>query len=221
MEVKIIFSKRKSLGLQVSSKGIFVRAPMRTPIKYINQLLEDRKLWIEQKTALIKKRQHVVVTEFLNSDEKFWLFGECLDIGVNNNLLINHKIIPSEFYFATSEKENSKFDPKKFYTLQLERYLQNKLNTYADIVGVKYGEVKVKTLKSKWGSCSTKGQLVFNSNLAKCPEAVIEYVIIHELCHRLEMNHSKRFWNLVTEFCPDWKSIKKWFKVYGQNVLEE
>ncbi len=217
VEVKIIFSKRKSLGLQVSSKGVFVRAPMKTPMKYINQLLGDRKMWIESKLNLFEKRRFDEVREFLNSENKVWLFGEIYCVGGFD--------FKMEGVFRSAQSDgvvvNSlMFNPKKFYKAQLEKYLENKLDSFADLIGVRYEVVKVKKLKSKWGSCSNKGRLVFNSCLAKCPENVIDYVIIHELCHRLEMNHSKRFWDLVTRFCPDWKNVKKWFKVYGYNVLE-
>ena len=236
MEIKIIFSKRKSLGLQVSPKGVFVRAPLRTPIKYINQLLEERKIWIQDKVDLLDRRKSEVNKEFLNTDKEIWLFGEVCRVesyasqkspylGGGNEVdggsfCSKKEGIPDQVRNDGVFIEHSNFDLIKFYKDQLEKYLGNKLDSFADLVGVGYEEYKVKKLKSKWGSCSAKGHLVFNSYLAKCPEYVIDYVIIHELCHRLEMNHAKRFWDLVTRFCPEWKSVKKWFKVYGRNVLE-
>jgi predicted metal-dependent hydrolase len=198
VEPQIIFSKRRSIGLQIGLKGLVIRVPMRTPLKYIKQLLESKKEWIESKLRLLEKKQENKNKDFLNDHNQIWLFGEKNDL----------------------ELENNNLDLKLFYKKKLEKYLEQKLQNYANLIGVKYSEVKVKKLKSKWGSCSSKGTLIFNSSLAKCPESVIDYVIIHELCHRKQMNHSKKFWDLVELHYPNWKQVKKWFKIYGENILK-
>jgi len=79
-------------------------------------------------------------------------------------------------------------------------------------LGLDYGRVFVKDQRTLWGSCSGKRNLNFNWRLAAAPPEVLDYVVIHELCHLREMNHSKRFWNLVRGFCPDYKAQKKWLK---------
>jgi predicted metal-dependent hydrolase len=196
VEPKIIFSKRKSVALQIGPKGLVVRVPMRTSLKYIQQLLESKKEWIESKIKILQKKQEVKTEDFLNTENDVWLFGRKIELDMESKIL----------------------DLKKFYKKELEGYLNDKLVYYANLVGVNFAEVKVKKLKSKWGSCSSKGVLVFNSSLAKCPLWIIDYVIIHELCHRKQMNHSKKFWDLVELYYPDWKQVKKWFKIYGENV---
>jgi predicted metal-dependent hydrolase len=216
VEPQIIFSKRRTMAIQISSKGLSVRVPLRTPMKYINQLLENKKEWIEDKLKLLENKQENKNKDFLNTEKEIWLFGERLEISEIANQSIQSNLNFRHTQLDCRSKNN---DINLFYKKELEKYLEQKLDYFADLVKVSYSDVKVKKLKSKWGSCSSKGVLVFNSSLAKCPDWIIDYVIIHELCHRQQMNHSKKFWDLVTEFCPDWREAKKWFRVYGENVL--
>ena len=90
---------------------------------------------------------------------------------------------------------------------------------WARQVGVTYGRVTVKKQKTLWGSCSAKGNLNFNCLLLRCPEDVMDYVIIHELCHRRELNHSPRFWAEVERILPEYRKPLKWLKTEGQALI--
>ncbi len=90
---------------------------------------------------------------------------------------------------------------------------------YAEKLGVKYGRITVRNQKSRWGSCSAAGNLNFNYLLMLCPAEVRDYVVIHELCHRKEMNHSAVFWALVTGVCPDYKEKRNWLKNEGEKLI--
>ena len=94
-----------------------------------------------------------------------------------------------------------------------------KVMHYAEIAGVTYGRITIRNQKSRWGSCSSKGNLNFNCMLMKAPEEVLDYVIIHELCHRKEMNHSGAFWTEVSKLCPDYKIHRKWLKDHGDELM--
>ena len=90
---------------------------------------------------------------------------------------------------------------------------------WARQVGVTYGRVTVKKQKTLWGSCSAKGNLNFNCLLLRCPEDVMDYVIVHELCHRKELNHSRRFWEEVERILPAYRTPLKWLKTEGQALI--
>ena len=87
-----------------------------------------------------------------------------------------------------------------------------KVEHFAKIIGVDYGTITIRMQKSRWGSCSAKGNLNFNCLLMKTPDEVIDYVVVHELCHRKEMNHSPRFWAEVEKIIPDYKKRRSWLK---------
>lgn len=90
---------------------------------------------------------------------------------------------------------------------------------FAPLLGVRYGRIGVRKQRSKWGSCSAKGNLSFNCLLLLAPESVLDYVVAHELCHLREMNHSKRFWVLVEGLCPDYREARRWLRANGGALL--
>ena len=90
---------------------------------------------------------------------------------------------------------------------------------FAPIVGVTFGRITIRAQKSRWGSCSAKGNLNFNCLLMLCPEDVRDYVIVHELCHRKELNHSERFWNEVHRVLPSYDCARKWLKTNGVSFI--
>jgi predicted metal-dependent hydrolase len=97
--------------------------------------------------------------------------------------------------------------------------LPKRVQHFAPLIGVTYGRITIRSQRSRWGSCSSKGNLNFNCLLMLCPEEVRDYVVVHELCHRIEMNHSPRFWAQAERVCPDYKVHRKWLKEHGSELI--
>lgn len=97
--------------------------------------------------------------------------------------------------------------------------LPARVRKFAPVVGVTYGRITIRNQKTRWGSCSAKGNLNFNCLLMLCPEDIRDYVVVHELCHRKEMNHSKAFWAEVEKVLPDYRERKNWLKQNGGAII--
>ena len=177
--VRIIRSKRKTVGIQISSPDeIIVRAPLHMPEREIRKVLEDKRGWIEKhlekaaRQAAERQAQPRLTAQEINS-----LADEAL------------------------------------------RRIPPRVQQRAAQLGVRYGRVTIRNQRTRWGSCSSAGNLNFNCMLMLCPDDVIDYVIVHELCHRKEMNHSSRFWQLVAAVLPDYRTPRKWLKEHGPAIL--
>lgn len=99
------------------------------------------------------------------------------------------------------------------------QYIPQRVAHFAPRVGVRVGRITIRRQRSRWGSCSGKGNLNFNCLLMLAPGEVTDYVVVHELCHRKEMNHSPRFWAEVEKVLPDYKRQKKWLKDHGGALI--
>lgn len=104
-------------------------------------------------------------------------------------------------------------------TDQAAREIPARVAYYASVMGVSYGRITIRHQKTRWGSCSTKGNLNFNCLLMLVPPQVLDYVVVHELCHRKEMNHSRGFWEQVACVCPDYPVWRKWLKTNGPALI--
>ena len=91
---------------------------------------------------------------------------------------------------------------------------------FAPLVGVTYGRITIRNQRTRWGSCSSRGNLNFNCLLMLTPLEVIDYVVVHELCHRKELNHSARFWNEVARVLPGYAEQEKWLKTHGNEIMK-
>jgi hypothetical protein len=107
----------------------------------------------------------------------------------------------------------------KLLVSRAKRIIPPKVEKYAKILGVDYNRITIRMQKSRWGSCSGQGNLNFNCLLMRAPDDVVDYVIVHELCHRKEMNHSDRFWALVESVLPDYKEKRKWLRDHGSEIM--
>ncbi len=114
-----------------------------------------------------------------------------------------------------------KFTPEEIHLLadKALKVIPKRVEYYAKIMGVTYGRITIRNQLSRWGSCSAKDNLNFNCLLMLCPAEVMDYVVVHELCHLKEMNHSKKFWGIVEHFCPEYEQHKKWLKEHGNELI--
>ncbi len=110
---------------------------------------------------------------------------------------------------------------EKRYKKNARILFTKRVEFYHAITGGNYTSITIRDQKSRWGSCSSRGTLSFNYRLVFAPPKVLDYVVVHELCHLTHMNHSKDFWNMVAEVMPEYKQYKNWLKEHGQELTLE
>ena len=118
-------------------------------------------------------------------------------------------------------RQASRITPEEMRQLGNEAlaWFPPRVRFFAERLGIRYGRITIRNQKTRWGSCSSAGNLNFNCLLMLCPEEVRDYVIVHELCHRKEMNHSPRFWAEVEKVLPEYRKALNWLKTEGQVIL--
>ncbi|WP_440453079.1 M48 family metallopeptidase [Ruminococcus intestinalis] len=118
-----------------------------------------------------------------------------------------------------SKLEKITFEQVKELEDQAVEYIPKRVKYYAEKENFVYNKITIKNLVSRWGSCSTKGNLNFNCLLMLTPDYVIDYIVVHELCHLREMNHSEKFWTEVEKIMPDYQRAELWLKQNGGNLI--
>ena len=144
---------------------------------------------------------------------------------IDRFMLKNKKWIETHLAKAQA-KEQAKASVRKLTQEEInalasraKEVIQERVAHYAPLVGVTYGRITIRRQKSRWGSCSSKGNLNFNCLLMLAPPEVLDSVVVHELCHRKEMNHSKRFYNEVLRVFPDYREKYAWLKENGDALI--
>ena len=126
-----------------------------------------------------------------------------------------------ESHLAKMPTAQAKFSGEEIHRLADEalKRIPERVRHFAPLVGVTYGGITIRNQHTRWGSCSSKGNLNFNCLLMLTPDHVIDYVVVHELCHRLEMNHSARFWAQVERVLPDYRRSLQWLKAHERELI--
>lgn len=182
---------------------------------------ETAESFILSKLEWIAKHQTKVLARTIKSPNRridFFLFGRRLKYKFNKiegakRYRISYIIDSLMIEGPDSDKSVMEKLYDEWLRAQANAYIPKRVKFYADKYNFEYNRVTIKNLKSKWGSCSSKNNLNFNLKLMKYRKEVIDYIVVHELCHLKEMNHSKTYWALVSSIIPNYKELEKELKL--------
>lgn len=219
LNYQIIFSKRKTATISVErDRQVIVRVPEGLSEQKINEIIQNKKKWILEKLNHNQKYNP-------NSSNKEFVSGETLNyLGRNYQLQIinneiNNIIFDHRFMISRANQANANKLFKEWYKSKAIEKIKPITRKFAKNLGVSYKEIKISEMKYRWGSCTVGGNLLFNWRIIKAPLYVIEYVVVHELAHLIEHNHSDDFWNIVSVQLPNYNKAKDWLKSHGE-ILE-
>ena len=214
----MIRSKRKTVAIHIYNGAIEVRAPLKMPESGIEQFIKSKEKWIADRLALSRQNKKKREDFRLDYGDTVKCFGDLYIIAGKEHI---HFEIENEYFYIPPglTPEQIKQACIRIYRKFAKTCLLTKTIDFAKLMSVTPVDVKITGAKSRWGSCSKKG-INFAWRLMMADEGVIDYVVVHELAHIIEMNHSKRFWAIVESILPDYKERKRRLKGL-QNQLEK
>ena len=202
MEIKIVKERRKTLLLKiVSREEILVKAPIRLNDAKINDFISSKKKWFEDK---IKKMESL--EEFANHfsfDKYIYEFGEPI---------METKELAIGFPSFSVRKKNKVIREQYF---SMFSYVKDRVNEFVGKYNFKVKEVNPCVSTCKWGSFSSSKEMKINFKAIILPKDLIDYIIIHELCHSKHMNHKPQFWKEVEKYCPNYKVLRQKIKEFS------
>jgi len=214
--------RRKKLTISVErDRSIVVHAPEGLSDEAIRRVVDSKRQWLFDKVNHPQKyqdRPHAPGKEVVNGESVPYLGREYLieiaDTASGGIEFSRRFLIP----FAQQTKRREVL--KEWYVSRATETILPRVKRHANELGVAFGEAKIVDNRYRWGSCTVKDNVNFNWRLIKAPMFVIDYVIVHELAHLMEANHTPRFWNIVRAKAPSTEKAKTWLKEHGQ-ILEE
>lgn len=216
----VIYSKRKSIEIRIELTGeVQLKVPKNTSDKIIQDVLRKRSQWIVDKIESVcnmpvQKRQY-------KSGETVKYLGEQIPTVIMKRHVSKAQIskVDNELILIVPKEVSNDFISEMlaaFYKQLLKPLIMKRIKLYQHHFEYAPNKISVRDQKTRWGSCSSKRNLSFNYRLLMAPIEVIDYIVIHEMCHMEHMDHSKSYWKRVHEVMPDYKIQEQWLKDHGR-----
>lgn len=215
--------RSKHIRIVIRSGRVEVAAPPRTPRREIDAFVAEKAGWIRAKVAEWRSRAVEALPERFATGERVLFRGRHLELVVEPAAVSRVRVAVGdavrvrlpEGLDATAREDAARRAVVRWLRERLRRDATELVERWAPRVGARPSGLRIGSQKTLWGSCSSTGVVSFNWLLVTAPEPILEYVVVHELCHLLEANHGARFWAHVERLLPDWRNRRAWLRDYG------
>ena len=223
--LEIIRTERsKSASIEIENDTVKVTVPKNLSDQRIEELIKNRTVWIRRKLKILTEMILPSDKEYVNG-ETFSYLGrnyrlKCISGSTGAVKLKNgYLTVPLEGKVSEDNCEEAvKQSLKHWYKTKALVKLKEKTKRYAGILRVYPQSVDVKEYKARWGSCSSSGDVTYNWRIIIAPHHIVDYIVVHELCHLLEHNHGPKYWRHVQNIIPDYKDCREWLRVNGSTL---
>jgi predicted metal-dependent hydrolase len=216
--MKVIHSKRKSFALVIEKDGtLVVRAPVGATRRQIMDIVKKHQDWIDKKQGEVKLRQEEAISPVFAEGQEFWYLGKLYPLAIIENAS-SPLTLQKEFVLAKEYLPHAQVVFEAWYKIEARRFLMERVKKFAGEHGLTYTVIRINSARTRWGSCSSKGSLNFSWRLMMAPPVVIDYVVVHELAHLKQLNHSKAFWAEVQKMMPTYQQHRSWLKANGHRL---
>lgn len=214
-------NRRKTAQIRVDEGKVSILVPDDLSDSRIDEILTKKTQWIRGKMYLHGQAIPLQLKEYV-SGESFSYLGRNYRLKVLNGSQSSVKLLNGRLQVTlpTGSKlpEKVREALTGWYRSHAEAKIQAKVARYSPVIGVKPKLVGVNTFKSRWGSCHLSGDVIYNWKIVIAPNRIVDYVVVHELCHLQQHDHSDKFWRLVSQVIPDYAECKEWLRVNGRSL---
>ncbi|MEH7009267.1 SprT family zinc-dependent metalloprotease [Neobacillus niacini] len=213
---EIKYKKRTSMSISIDHYGnVEVHAPKGMSDERVIQALEGKWDWIQEKLNEMKERTLGPKLKTYEHGESFLYLGKEYPIQISQNMNIEQDYAVFErekLHIVVKQLEDEKIRQalKRFYYQQCKMLVERSIKSYQSNFKTKPRSIRITDNKTNWGTCDSKLQLTFNWKLAMAPQKVIDYVVVHEMCHMVHLNHDRSFWRLVGKIIPEYEQQENW-----------
>ena len=236
IDYQVLRSHRKTLSLQVKQGLVYVRAPHHVDEKFISLFIQKKSAWLKAK--ITEQNQSADLCCEFTQGSKLFVFGQLVTLNIifadtaekldpKSNVVLTETTseqqtltvkLPTRIQRKQLDELSLAIAVKKqlecYFKQQAQNIILPRVEYYAKLTKLNYTSIKIRQYRARWGSCNNKGELSFNYLLMMLPRQVIDYVIVHELCHLRYLNHSKYFWQLVVKHFPNYIEAQQWVKTH-------
>lgn len=212
---EIIRTNRKTIVLCIQKDGsLVVRAPHLADSRYIEKIVYKKRFWVAKKIKQVRQNSRVNVRKKFIQGENFLYLGKDYKLTIDN-LASGKLFLKDEFILPKICPGRAREEFRQWYRQKAKEKIRQRVDHYQSLIGGRYNKINITSARTRWGSCSAKGNLNFSWRIIMAPLWVLDYVVMHELIHLSERNHSRRFWTKVRTFSPDYKRAHNWLKEKG------
>lgn len=215
---QIIRSNRRSFSLEIKSDGkLIVRAPRLASQVQIKAVVTSKADWIRKKQAQLAKKHPPTQPKAFTPGETFWYLGEQYPLRLTERQRPSLDL-DGAFLLSRAAKPRAKEVFIEWYREETRQITARLIQGYTKRYDLQVSSVRITSARTRWGSCSGKQTLNFTYRLCMAPLSVVEYVVVHELAHLKEHNHSRAFWQWVAAMKPDYLQDRAWLKHHGVHL---
>jgi predicted metal-dependent hydrolase len=221
----LVYKKRTTMGIYIDLYGnVEVQVPKGTSEECVHQLLEGKWELILQRTKEMKDRTAGHIEKVYDQGGTFLYLGNTYPILISQDTNIEKdKVVFEEgklhVYVKQQEDERIKQALKRFYYQQCKALVEKRIQFYQSNFKLKPRSIRISDSKTTWGTCDSMRQLTFNWKLSMAPLDVLDYVVVHEMCHMIHMNHDRSFWRLVGKILPDYEERENWLALSSWKMV--
>lgn len=207
----IVRSRRRTIALVITPEArLIVRAPLRTPLSLIDDAVREKEAWIRKKITEMQKRPQAIVHAY-EEGEIFWFLGRPYPLHISDD---DRGAIErtDRLVISRNARPDIRTALRHWYIAEARKEIHARCMYFSMMTGYSPQSVAISGAQQRWGSCSTRGSLNFSWRLIQAPLSIVDYVIVHELVHLKQHDHSKKFWAKVQELMPDYERRRAWLR---------